>query len=45
MGFILLDVLAREQPGLGPTNENTLKDSLISCLVLRFLKLLTNISN
>jgi hypothetical protein len=31
-------------PGLGPNNENTMKNSLISCQIFRLLKLLSNIS-
>jgi hypothetical protein len=31
--------------GLGPTNKNTLKNSLNSCQIFRLLKMLSNISD
>jgi hypothetical protein len=33
------------EPGLGPTNKNTLKNSLNSCQIFKLLKLLTKISD
>jgi hypothetical protein len=35
----------KDLPGFGPTNENTLKNSLNSCQIFILLKLPTNISD
>jgi hypothetical protein len=40
---ILSEIHGTKKPGLGPNNQNTQKNSLISCQIFILLKLLSNI--